>query len=349
MLPARSQMTAGDQGSLASPPDLSPAEVESLVSRHYGLDGHAEALTGERDANFRVQTEAGRQFVFRATRAWPQETDLDLPDRLLLHLENTGPDLPVPRVERTITGRTRISLLDARGRHAEAMLCTYIPGELLMSVRRCRQQRWQCGQWLAQLARALRDFDQPSCHRHLIWDLRRFADVARLLVQLPGALQRPALENFSAAFCSRVAPALERLRRQVVHNDLNARNVIVDSEDTTQVVGIIDFSDAVHTALAADLAVGAVGQLASPDAACESIGEFVAAYQAVEPLCADELAILNWMVAARLVTNYVVVSWNRARQPDDAHFAAFGPEYFGWRLELALSLAADPRSVTRWL
>ncbi len=329
-------------------PELTPTEVAALVSQHYGCGGSVEVLTGEREANFHVRTEAGPQFVFKASCARQWDSALDLPDGILLHLEAMDPELPVPRVQRTLGGGTRIALLDGRGRRTEAMLCTYIPGNLMMSVPRCGQQRLECGQLLARLARALRGFDEASCHRPLIWDLRRFAQVAKLLTKLPDALQRQALTDFAKAFCSRVAPALDVLRRQVVHNDLNARNVIVSSADPAQVVGIIDFSDALHTALVADVAVGAVGQVASPDDAREAIMEFVFAYQDVEPLLAEELTVLNWLIAARLVTNYVVVSWKRALRPEDGHFAAFGPEYFQWRLELALQLAADARGATRW-
>ncbi len=342
-------MSAHEELDVPPVPELTPVEVAALMLQHYGLEGSAEELTGEREANFHVRTEAGAQYVFKASCAIQSDSVFDLPDGILLHLEATDPGLPIPRVSRTLAGGTRVALQDGRGRRTEAMLCTYIPGSLMISVPRCRQQRRQCGHLLARLGRALRDFDQASCHRPLIWDLRRFAKVAQLLAELPDALHRPELLDFAAAFCSQVGPALDVLRRQVVHNDLNARNVIVSSADSAQVAGIIDFSDALHTALVADVAVGAVGQVASPEAAREAIAEFVAAYQEVEPLLADELAILNRLVAARLVTNYVVVSWKRALRPEDGHFAAFGPEYFRWRLELALQLAADPRGVRRWL
>jgi len=330
-------------------PELTTTDVASYVERHYGRTGRAQALTGERDANFHFIANDGAEFVFKAACASAEEPDIDLPDGILLHLEGTDPGIPVPRVCRTPAGAYRIALVDAGGRRTEAMLCTFIPGVPLMSVQRCQAHRKKCGQWLARLGRALRSYEHPSCHRHLIWDLRRFSEVQGLLAQLPEALHRPALEEFVQAFGSRVAPTLEGLRRQVVHNDLNARNVIVDSADTTQVAGIIDFGDAVHTALVADVAVGVIGQLASPDVASEAIVEFVGAYHAVEPLSVEELGILNWLVAARLVTNYVVVSWSRAQRPHDGHFAAFGPEFFQWRLDLALQLAADPRSVLRRL
>ena len=97
------------------------------------------------------------------------------------------------------------------------------------------------------------------------------------------------------------------------------------------------------------VAVGVIGQLATAETAQAAIGEFVSAYHAAETLTADELGILNWLIAARIVTNFTVVSWHRSRHPDEAHFATFGPEFFAWRIELARQLSADPRSVLQLL
>lgn len=328
---------------------LGLATVAELLLQHFGHRGQAERLTGERDENFRFRTESGAEFVLKVALPAPTPEMEMLPDQIMLHVERTDPGIPIPRVCRTQSGQTHFSFVDAAGFNRHAMLYTYIAGTPLITSPRFSQQRTQCGQWLARLGKALRSFDHPFCHRRLIWDLRQFADVHALLVQMPDVAHRSFLEDFMAEFRQNVVPKLDAMRRQVVHNDFNARNIIVDSNTPEQVVGVIDFGDAVHTALVADVAVGVIGQLATAETAQESIGEFVAAYHAVEPLTSDELAILNWLIAARIVTNFTVVSWHRSQNPDEAHFAAFGPEFFAWRIELARQLAADPRSVLRLL
>lgn len=335
------------QESSAQP--LALTKVAELLQQHFGHRGQAERLTGERDENFRFRAETGAEFVLKV--ALPAQTpDMEmLPDQIMLHVERTDPGIPVPRVCRTQSGQTQFSFVDAAGATRHAMLYTYIAGTPLIMAPRFSQQRTQCGQWLARLGKALRSFDHPFCHRRLIWDLRQFADVRDLLIQMPDVAHRSFLEEFMNEFRVQVAPKLDAMRRQVVHNDFNARNIIVDSATPEQVVGVIDFGDAVHTALIADVAVGVIGQLATADTAQASIGEFVTAYHAVETLTTDELAILNWLIAARIVTNYTVVSWHRSRHPEEAHFAAFGPEFFAWRIELAQQLIADSRSVLRLL
>lgn len=95
----------------------------------------------------------------------------------------------------------------------------------------------------------------------------------------------------------------------------NARNILVDVEDESRVTGIIDFGDSVQTSLIADVALSVMGQLADPETAEDSIRELVAAYCEVVPLLAEELELLNSLIAGRIVQNIVMTSWHRARNP----------------------------------
>jgi Ser/Thr protein kinase RdoA (MazF antagonist) len=105
------------------------------------------------------------------------------------------------------------------------------------------------------------------------------------------------------------------------------------------VVGVIDFGDAIHTALIADVAVGVIGQLASPQTADDAIREFVHAYCEVEPLSSEELSLLDSLIAGRIVQNVVMTSWYRSLDTEaDGHFAAFDASFFEWRIELAKRL-----------
>jgi Ser/Thr protein kinase RdoA (MazF antagonist) len=154
-------------------------------------------------------------------------------------------------------------------------------------------------------------------------------------------LQAKFIRGFLAEFATQISPRLATLRSQFVHNDFNARNVIVDPTDESRVVGVIDFGDSVHTALVADVAVGVIGQLAAPETADESIREFVRSYCEVEPLSSEELAVLPRLIAGRIVQNVVMTSWHRARNPGGTHFDGFDAAYFEWRIALARRLAAE--------
>jgi Ser/Thr protein kinase RdoA (MazF antagonist) len=244
-------------------------------------------------------------------------------------------------VVRSRDGLTQIRFNDAAGAPRTASLCTYLPGKTLMSATRHPAQRRACGQLLARLGSALRTFDHPGSRREVVWDIAQVPKLAGVIPRIPELPSVPFLQDFVTRFAVEITPRLARLRHQFVHNDFNARNIIVDPADEARVVGIIDFGDAVHTALVADVAVGVTGQLATAETADEAIRDFVTAYCEVEPLHQEELAVLNWLIAGRTVLNAVLTASRRAESTSDGHFESFDAAYFGWRIDLAKRLVSQ--------
>lgn len=322
-------------------PLVSPTRAESLALEHFDIIGRAERLTGERDENFWMRTEAGPGYVLKIANAAesPEVTDLQI--AALLHMERVDPSLPCARVLRCKNGRTQARFIDQNGTARTSVLYSFLPGKPLLHARRSPAQRAACGRLLARVGHALRDFEHPASRRALVWDLRRLPELQGLLQEIPGLLEAEFIRSFLADFAAQISPRLAMLRSQFVHNDFNARNVIVDPADESLVVGVIDFGDSVHTALVADVAVGAIGQLAAPETADESIRDFVRAYCAVERLSSEELAILPRLIAGRIVQNVVMTSWYRAREPGGTHFDGFDTAYFEWRVALAKRLVAE--------
>lgn len=320
-------------------PLVSPARAESLAQEHFGIRGRAERLTGERDENFWIRMDAGPGCILKVanTTEPPETTGLQI--AALLHLEQTDPSFPCARVVRCKDGRTQARFNDVSGVQRTAVMYTFLPGNLLLNAHRSPLQRAACGRLLARLGRALRDFKHPASHRVLEWDLCQLPRVQALLDQIPELSYAGLISSLLARFSVEVLPRLLALRRQFVHNDFNPRNVIVDPADESRVVGVIDFGDSVYTALVADVAVGAVAQLATPQTADEAIRDFVSAYCEVEPLSTQELEILPWLIAARILQNVVMISWHRARNPGITHFDGFDTTYFEWRVALAKRLA----------
>ena len=180
----------------------------------------------------------------------------------------------------------------------------------------------------------------------MIWDLRNLAYLRPLVQQLADLPFKDFICAFLDEFADNVSKRLDLADRQFVHNDFNARNIIVDAEDDTRVTGIIDFGDAVHTARIADVAVGVIGQLSVPQGADVAMHAFIEAYQEVSPLSAEETLLVPWLVAGRIVQNVILTSWYRSRRPDEQHFAALGADFFTWRIDFAKQLRAQARHRT---
>jgi Ser/Thr protein kinase RdoA (MazF antagonist) len=175
-----------------------------------------------------------------------------------------------------------------------------------------------------------------------MWDVRHAAYLAGLLGQVPGfPCRREAL-----AVLERIVPRIEsqlpQLRQQIVHNDLNPKNIIVAA--TGEVTGIIDFGDMTYTAVIADVAVTAAEHippdcLAGSGAAAASVLDVANAYHESVPLSGQEFAALGTLVAARLVANLVVHEWHLHRNPAGDHYRPLTADFIHARLQIAAELS----------
>lgn len=327
--------TLGDD---ASHSRFGPEMAERIVREHYGIDGTAEPLSGERDENYCIVVDGRPAYVFKFPPLGQEALETDLFVSALRHVELAAPDLPIPRMIANSAREFVVDTLDDQGGKRSAMMCSFLPGTPLIEVPRHSRQRSECGALLARLAVALRDFTHPAMRRGLAWDLQHLPRLAGLLPRIGDLPFENFVRMFLDDFTRDVAPALRSVPQQFVHNDFNARNIIVDTADSTRIAGVIDFGDAVFTARAVDVAVGVIGQLATPEEAPRAMQEFVDAYCAVVPLDDEELRLLDWLVAGRIVQNVIMTSWYRNNGPNAEHFADFGAAYFEWRIDFAASL-----------
>ena len=311
----------------------------ALARASYGLEAEATRLTGERDENFALTTREGARYVLKIANPAESAAVAELPIAALLHLQRTDAALPCPRVLRALDGHTRVRFEDAAGLQRTACILSYLPGRLLADCSRSARQRAACGRLGGRLSRALAHFRHPAADRAIIWDVRHVRRVSRLLEQLPGFPYRStALE-----LLGRAAPAIEArlpaMRRQVVHNDLNPRNILVDPAKEDRVSGVIDFGDLTCTALIADVAVAAADLIApdctDPACARACVLDVARAYHECVPLLEPELAMLGDLVAARLLMSVVVHEWHVRHNPASRHFSPLGLDFMRAQFELA--------------
>jgi hydroxylysine kinase len=308
----------------------------TLAREEYGLEVTATCLSGERDENFQLTDADGRMYVLKIASAAEDPLITDLPTAALLHMERVDPQFPCPRVL-----RNRAGLAQVRYDERTARILTYLPGKTLRSARRSSQQRAACGRSAARLGVALRSFTHPAAERFLIWDLRHVGRTAGLLDELQDFPSREAVMTLLQRIDARIAPEFPHLRQQVIHNDLNDMNLLIDPHDETIVAGVIDFGDLVRTALIADVAIVAADQIAMGHQARDSIADIVMAYHDTTPLLPQELAMLNPLIAGRVLTDIVIASWHRRHNPSGTHYSDLDSMYVRERVDLAAELLSS--------
>lgn len=307
-------MTPDPAGSLLSlPPPCVPAPaLADLALRHWGLTGTLHPLTSERDQNHRLDTADGAFTLKLANPAEPAPLT-EFQTLALLHVAQRTPDLPIPRVIPTCDGHPILPTPDGALR-----VLTWLPGTPLALVPRSPTLAAAIGEALGRLDVLLAGFQHPAADHRLLWDIRNAGDLAPLFPALPDDLS-DRITAFHTRFTRQTAPALARLPRQVIHGDFNPHNLLADVADPARLTGILDFGDMTLSHRVCDLAVAA-SYLIEPGEPTELLIPLIRAYHRVNPLTAQEIALLPDLITARLATTLTLSAWRAARYPENASY-----------------------------
>lgn len=304
-------------------PEVAEEEILAFVRDHYGMTVRLQPLLGERDQNFRMQCEDGREFVLKIANPAEDRLATEFQIEALLHLEAylASHDSPVivPRIIRTPDGRPSVTF-ESAGAEYLARVMTFLPGHPLgttpASPKLCRH----LGACLAHLGQALKGFDHPGSGHGLLWDMQQALELRRILEHIPDEQLRRDVADTLDDFEDNALPLFPEIRCQVIHSDLNPENVLVDTADPDRVAGIIDFGDMLKAPLIVDVAVGASYLRVLEGNPLSKIAEFLSAYQAVTPLELAEIDMLFDLLKTRLAATISILSWRATlRGADDPY------------------------------
>ncbi len=301
-------------------PDVPAATAAAVALAEWGLAGTLKPLTGERDRNFHLTTPTGGYVLKFANPAEPAEFRA-MQTAVLRHIEAADPALTVPRVIPTRSGTAEALAQMPDGTAHPVRLLSYVEGVPIYFARRSAAQRAAYGTTLARLQTAMRGFAHPGAATPIIWDLQHALHLHEAAHAVPDPAARAALEHDLAEFAARVTPAMPRLRRQVLHDDLNRANVMVDAADHDRIAGVIDFGDTTETAVIMDITIAANSQQGEDMDIVEAAAHLLRAYTAIHPIPAEEALLLPLLMRTRLMMSVTLGCWHRLQQPDNPHHA----------------------------
>lgn len=308
---------AGDRPELmaldADPPDCGVDEARRFAREIFGIDGTPEPKRGERDRNFLIRGNDGREFILKVANAAEDPGVIDLQSRALRHLESQDPDIRVPRIVPTLDGDMAAPVRLAGGETTLVRAQTYLAGARLGDSKHTPGLLRAVGRSLAGLDKALRGFFHPAARQDLAWDLMRAPDLAPYAALLEDADERAMVTVALDRFCTETIPALRRLRGQVIHNDANLGNVLIEDAASEPVVGFVDFGDMLHGPLVLELAIAAADIVLAKDDPVAAAAHVIAGFHSVVPLEADEVAVLHDAILARLAVTLAIHAWRRDR------------------------------------
>ena len=324
--------------------------ARSVLRDVYGLSPlDATELGGEIDRNIAVTCAGGQRLVVKigppdadlGQLAWQHELLRGLHERSVA-APGTLPALPQPvrapdgSDVTLVSGAGDVRSGDGRAGHLHPVrVHTWLPGCTMAELGRhapALLQDW--GRAAGQLVNALpREAAGHPPHTHH-WDALRAPQAIESVVWAVTDTGRVAdVERIVGRFEQGVAPVIDRLPRQVVHQDLNDFNVLAarDPQGRHRLAGVLDFGDALFTARVSELAVAvAYAMLRKPDPLAAA-AEVVRGYCESTALDDAELRVLFPLAAARLCVNAVTWTARQAAQrglrprPDAAHLAGHPP------------------------
>jgi hydroxylysine kinase len=298
-------------------PSLGPEAVADLAARAYGIDGAVTPLAGERDQNCRIETADGTRYVLKIGNPSEPVPVVDFQIAALDHVARVAPGLPVPRVVRTLDGRSRATVALPDGRPSTVRMLTYLDGVQIRDTPRTATQRRAMGTVLARLDVALGGVAHPAADHNLLWNVSAAHRLADKLDSVLDPGRRALAAAFMKRFTDHVLPRLASARAQVIHNDYHLYNVLVAPDDHERIVGIIDFGDMLHAPLVGEVATAAAFHMTGNADPFEGPAQFVGAYHATLPLMDVEQEIVADLMATRHLITALISEWRAVRYPEN--------------------------------
>jgi 4-aminobutyrate aminotransferase-like enzyme/Ser/Thr protein kinase RdoA (MazF antagonist) len=232
---------------------------------------------------------------------------LELEGAAIAHALTVDPDLPVARpvAERATYDGHHVRLFER------------VPGHL-RGPELDERAVYDFAATHARLNLALRSFFHAAARRELLWNLEHTPRLREHLDAVEDRARRPLVERVIDGFEQRVV--WPRLRAQVVHGDFTLGNVLFDDRD--RISGIVDFGDCGYTAQAGDFAIGLASLLRGrpPDDVFRFARIAIDGYSSRIPFEPAELAVLGYLVAARLAMVVAISAWRVRRYPENAEY-----------------------------
>lgn len=301
-------------------------ETVIQLAELYGIHAKAKLLPGERDQNFLLETESGEKFVLKIANALEDRAMLEAQNEAMNHIAKSSSFCP--QVVQTLSHKTITEVQSPNGTNHFVRLVTYLSGMPLGNIKRHSPELLcDLGRAVAQVDKALSDFDHTAIHRNFHWDLANGLDVCREYQSLiTDENLRELVNKFLGDYERDVVPLLSTLRKSVIHNDANDYNVIVGSSNdlyscNQSVTGLIDFGDIVYSYTVCDLAIAAAYAVLDKSDTLASAAQIVKGYNAEYPLNENEIAALFGMICMRLCMSACIAAHQQSQRPGDEYLS----------------------------
>jgi 4-aminobutyrate aminotransferase-like enzyme/Ser/Thr protein kinase RdoA (MazF antagonist) len=286
--------------------------MEEILARYYGLSNCSySAMEGYISTNYCVKSDEGT-FVLKIYPASTSEKAQILAETAMMqelnHLNKDQVSHPILNQNGEIVTEVGDKIY---------RLISFVQGTFLAEATHTPDLFTSFGGFMARLDQKLLGFRNNAIEaRKLEWDLQHIQKVRPLISHIKPAEQRKIVQHFFLQWDTHVQPVISQLRNSIIHNDGNDWNILVRQE---QVVGIIDFGDAVYTPLINELAIAITYAVFEKEDPLHWAACIISGYHQTLALEAQELDILYYLIAGRLITSVCKSANEKTLRPDNEY------------------------------
>lgn len=264
--------------------------VAELLERQFGLVGTVRQCdSGSRNC-FLVESSGHPSYVARLFEEAEIRSGTGLPTAVLLHLNAADPELPVPKLIRTLSGASL-----AEGIHDGRIVALRVtecnPGLPYSRITAGADVRYNLGTCLGAINRALMSFPVGAHGNEIRWDIQKAGWSREHISTMADASDRVIAGQLLDFHDREVAPRLPHLHQSILHNGVKDWNVTV-AEEGSAIAALSDFSDAIYGPRMVDLAGAMAFAMMNERSPMMAACDVLKGYHAVAPLDEDEIACL---------------------------------------------------------
>ena len=272
--------------------------MNKLLQVEFGLvDVEVKKLDGYDNANYLVNTSTDL-YIFKTYSYTDQIAELvKAENETLLFLQKSSKSAypqPIP-----FTDGSFIKVLNINGDKLIARMLTFLNGKFFGDIKHTNKLMESFGNFLANIDLKLQKLTNYTIQaKQWEWDIQHLTLNEKYIDDITNATDRNIARYFFQQFKENVLPIQHTLRKQLIHNDANEWNVLTING---KVSAIIDFGDLAHSFLINELAVAITYACYDKKNPLEWASIILKSYHRTLPLKEDEIKILYYLIAARLV------------------------------------------------
>ena len=290
--------------------------MKKLIQEHFELSSlEIKKLNGYENINYFIKSSLSNN-IFK-TYKYDKEllSILEAENEALLHLQEKNED-KFPKPTPFVSGDF-IGILDIDGEATICRMLSFLDGEFLGDQKVTRELFNSLGLFLAQMDLRFQKFNSYTLKaRQWEWDIQYLHLNKKYLDDIPTPRDRSLVSYFFQQFEEKVTPILPELRKQIIHNDANEWNVLVKNG---KVSAIIDFGDLAYSPLINELAIAITYACYDKEKPLEWAPIIIKSYHDVLPLEEKEIAVLYYLIAARLCTSVCNSANSKKTNPDNKY------------------------------